>query len=527
MKKLFTLLVMTAMTLVVIAQSPQKMSYQFVVRDAGGVLKANQSVGIKISILQGSASGTVIYTETQTTTTNANGLVSIEIGGGTGFDAINWASGPYYMKTETDPSGGTSYTIVGTSQLLSVPYALYSNNAGAATETDPIFVASSAHGITGSNITNWNTAYGWGNHAGLYRPISWVPSWSDVTGKPAFATVATSGSYNDLSNKPTILNSQWITNGSNIYYSAGSVGIGMAPQDQKLEILGGTESYATFFNNTSGTTTEYDGLMIGTRAADNSAWFRNCENGADYFCTNNTTRLFIGADGRIGIGTEIPAGILNIKGNTNALYPTLLLTEIVDGYSRLTFKNTVNDTKNWTIAGWSTGSDNNSRLNFYYDNGVTGTNFMSIDGNGNVGIGTMTPGYKLTVNGTAWCSSGAWTGSDIRWKRNIKNLNNSLSDILELNAVSYDLKTDEFPEMGFETGKQIGLIAQDVEKIFPELVRTDNNGYKSVSYEKLSVLLVEGIKEQQKQIQDQQKEIDELKTLVKDLKSNQTDKGNR
>jgi hypothetical protein len=77
MKKLFTLLVMTAMTLVVIAQSPQKMSYQFVVRDAGGVLKANQSVGIKISILQGSASGTVIYTETQTTTTNANGLVSI------------------------------------------------------------------------------------------------------------------------------------------------------------------------------------------------------------------------------------------------------------------------------------------------------------------------------------------------------------------------------------------------------------------------------------------------------------------
>jgi hypothetical protein len=152
---------------------------------------------------------------------------------------------------------------------------------------------------------------------------------------------------------------------------------------------------------------------------------------------------------------------------------------------------------------------------------------MSITGIGNVGIGTTTPGYKLTVNGTAWCSSGTWTGSDIRWKKNIKDLNNSLSAILDLNPVSYDLKTDEFPQMGFETGKQIGLIAQDVEKIFPELVRIDNNGYKSVSYEKLSVLLVAGIKEQQQQIQNQQKEIDDLKTLVQDLIYNQTDKGNK
>jgi hypothetical protein len=131
-----------------------------------------------------------------------------------------------------------------------------------------------------------------------------------------------------------------------------------------------------------------------------------------------------------------------------------------------------------------------------------------------VGIGTDSPGYKLTVNGTAWCSSGAWTGSDIRWKKNITDINNALSGILSLQAVNYDLRTDEFPEMGFESGSQIGLIAQDVENIFPQLVKTDNNGFKAVAYDKLSAILVEGMKEQQKQIESQQKQIDELKALV-------------
>ncbi|MCJ7450032.1 MAG: hypothetical protein MUO72_20355 [Bacteroidales bacterium] len=108
MKKLFTLLIITAITINVFAQSPQKMSYQCVVRNASGALVTNQVVGIKISLLQGSTSGTAVYTEILTPTTNANGLVSIEIGGGTGFDLINWSAGPYFLKTETDPAGVTN-----------------------------------------------------------------------------------------------------------------------------------------------------------------------------------------------------------------------------------------------------------------------------------------------------------------------------------------------------------------------------------------------------------------------------------
>ncbi len=115
------------------AQTPQKMSYQAVVRDASNDLVTNQTVGIKISILQGSATGTPVYVETQTHITNANGLVSMQIGNGTvisgDFTTIDWANGPYFIKTETDPAGGTNYTVTGTSQLLSVPYALYAGKA--------------------------------------------------------------------------------------------------------------------------------------------------------------------------------------------------------------------------------------------------------------------------------------------------------------------------------------------------------------------------------------------------------------
>ncbi|MBC8344609.1 MAG: collagen-like protein [Bacteroidetes bacterium] len=89
---------------------------------------------MRISILQGTVSGTAVYVETQAPTTNDNGLVTIEIGAGTvvsgNFSTIDWTNGPYFIKTETDANGGTTYTITGTSQLLSVPYALYAKTSG-------------------------------------------------------------------------------------------------------------------------------------------------------------------------------------------------------------------------------------------------------------------------------------------------------------------------------------------------------------------------------------------------------------
>ena len=146
-KKIFTILAAVLLAVSVFAQSPEKMSYQAVVRDNSNNLVTSTEVGVQISILQGSATGTAVYVETQTPTTNANGLISIEIGGGVGFDAINWANGLYFIKTETDLTGGTTYTITGTSQLLSVPYALYAKTAESVAGTITTYsVGDFAHG---------------------------------------------------------------------------------------------------------------------------------------------------------------------------------------------------------------------------------------------------------------------------------------------------------------------------------------------------------------------------------------------
>ena len=114
------------------AQVPQRISYQAVMTDTADLPILNSPVGIRISILQGSPTGSPVYVETHTTTTNGNGLITLQIGGGSvvsgTFSSINWALGNYYVKTETDPNGGTSYSITGTSELLSVPYALYAVN---------------------------------------------------------------------------------------------------------------------------------------------------------------------------------------------------------------------------------------------------------------------------------------------------------------------------------------------------------------------------------------------------------------
>ena len=113
-------------------QAPQKMSYQAVIRNSNDSLLISTQVGMRISLVQGAPSGTVVFSETQTATTNANGLVSLQIGMGTAvsgtFACIDWAAGPYYVKTETDLNGGNNYTIISSNELLSVPYALFSAN---------------------------------------------------------------------------------------------------------------------------------------------------------------------------------------------------------------------------------------------------------------------------------------------------------------------------------------------------------------------------------------------------------------
>jgi hypothetical protein len=243
MKKVtITLLTFLLTATVGFAQAPQAFKYQAVARDGGGEVLANQYISLRVSIISGSADGSIVYTETHNARTTGLGLVNLNIGEGeyptSAFSEIDWGSGNHYINIEMDPDGGSSYIQMGTAQLLSVPYALYalrsgdgrgkgkndlweededsgniynenSGNVGVGTnfpdaqlhvvgtfkvvdgtegsgkvltsnalglaswadpnvlitETDPVFSTSAAFGILNTDITNWNDAFGWGDHA--------------------------------------------------------------------------------------------------------------------------------------------------------------------------------------------------------------------------------------------------------------------------------------------------------------------------------------------------------------------------
>ncbi|MEW7291037.1 Lcl domain-containing protein [Aquimarina sp. 2304DJ70-9] len=131
-KALLSFFAVTTIALSSFGQAPEGFKYQAVVRDAGNLILNNQAVGLQLTIQQGAIAGTAVYTETFTITTNAYGLVNLEIGSGTttdDFASIDWANGPYFIETAVDINGGTNFSVMGTSQLMSVPYALHANTA--------------------------------------------------------------------------------------------------------------------------------------------------------------------------------------------------------------------------------------------------------------------------------------------------------------------------------------------------------------------------------------------------------------
>ncbi len=292
MRMIFTLLVAMLVNSIVFAQAPQKMSYQAVIRDAGNALVTNRSIGMRISILQGVSA---VYVETQSATTNANGLVTFEIGGGTvvsgNFSTINWASGTYSIKTETDPLGGTNYSITGTSKLLSVPFALFSANgpqgvqgpagpqgltgpAGLTGATGPIGPSgvagpagpAGAKGTTGSTgltgpmgpigpagvtgpagltgVAGPAGAKGTTGTTGLTGPTGPI----GPTGTTGPAGILTSGS--SAGNTPFWNGTAWITNSSNIFNNGGSVGIGTVTPGFPLNFASALGDKISLYGNT-------------------------------------------------------------------------------------------------------------------------------------------------------------------------------------------------------------------------------------------------------------------------------------
>ena len=229
MNKIYLTIAVLIFSKFVIAQSPEKMSYQAVIRDVENNLISDREIGMQISILQGTTEGNAVYIETQNPITNENGLVSIEIGTGNSsynFSEIEWSIGPYYIKTETSPTGGSNYTITGVSQLLSVPYALFSKKAGTIQGLDDI--SSIADFFKGNGKININ-----GNRINIEGTETELPINNDndstnelqslqIIGNELTITSGNtvnlpqiesfSGDYNDLTNKPSRIDSANVAN---------------------------------------------------------------------------------------------------------------------------------------------------------------------------------------------------------------------------------------------------------------------------------------------------------------------------
>ena len=377
MKKLIAILAVVFITTSAFSQAPQFMSYQAVIRNSSNALIANTAVGMQISILQGSSSGTAVYVERQTPTTNVNGLATISIGSGSiltgSFASINWATGPYFIKTETDPAGGSAYGITGTSQLQSVPYALFAASTGASSSS----ISGTINRVikfTGTNTGGDSRLFDDGTNVGIGTITPTFPL--DVTGN--------TGTVGNFTN--TIQNADYFgvngTCNNTPYYGIGVTGIGgfkgvvgsatLAGIGSRIAVQGlaqnGASSNYGIYGNATGGATSYGVYGNATGATTNWAGFFE---GGNVYVQNN-----------MGIGTQVPEQNLSVNGGMNVDLASTNNGSLNPG-NGLSFGSASGE----GIASKRTSGGNQNGLDFY-----TGyNNRMCVTSNGYVGIGTTLP----------------------------------------------------------------------------------------------------------------------------------------
>jgi hypothetical protein len=266
--------------------------------------------------------------------------------------------------------------------------------------------------------------------------------------------------------------------------------------------MAATGSYNTFVGWGAGYGNEGSGnVFLGYRAGyaatgSNKLYIANGENASNMLICGDFSA------GNVGIGMTAPERKLHIKGEG----PRVLI-EASSGNPEVNFK-TAGDAAGeiWAIYKHSIAED----LRFYQN----GDRVTIQNGTGNVGIGTTNPGtYKLYVNGEAYATLG-WTPSDARLKTDLRPIGDALAKVLELKGLSFLWRTGEFPDRSLPGGRHYGLIAQDVEKVLPEVVKDGADGEKAVAYSELIPVLVESIKELKAETDELRAENTELRARL-------------
>ena len=494
MKKLLllTLLFFSAASFGLFAQSPEAMNYQAVARDGSGNLLANSSMDVRLGIYSGAGGATLEYEETHTVTTNAYGLFSLKIGTGTvtsgTFTTIGWDGDEHHLKVEVD--NGSGYVDLGTSELVSVPYSLHATTAEKATQTNltDLMDVNAPTPVNGQ-VLSWDG-------------LNWVPA-SDAGG-------------------------QWTKTGNNIFYDQGYVGIGVTNPTVGLDIASAAGyGSAVALNNTGG------GLEWRLTSWTDGT-FRLVKTSGTTF----SAMVVEPVDGYIGIGTSTPdqplsvhtsSGISYIRVSDNTTGPASGLRMGMSGSGNAYI---INDEAAKSLSFGTVGTSQ-MRIN---DLGHVGINELTPDmmlhvkqdaSNKGIriehqsttdywenGVGTTTKNYKFYYNNLfrADISSvdGSYTqSSDRALKRDIRPMESVLDKVAQLEPATYHYIDNKDTDP-----RSTGFVAQEVEPIFPDLVRDTDEGYKGLVYDGFAVISIKAIQELTEQMKEMQKEIDALKKAL-------------
>jgi hypothetical protein len=227
--------------------------------------------------------------------------------------------------------------------------------------------------------------------------------------------------------------------------------------------------------------------------------------GSDKFIVANgsdTSDVLIYGDfstGRVGLGTMEPERHLHIKG----VNPRILI-EANSLAPEMNFKH-ADDPSSDTWAVYKDGTTDD--LRFYQD----GDRIWLQGGTGHMGLGHDPGAYRLYVQGTAY-ATGTWATSDLRFKKDIEDIGGAIDKVMNLRGVSFLWRRDEYMEKNFDPGRHYGVIAQETQRVLPEVVREGPNGEQAVAYTQIVPVLIEAIKAQQARIEDLESRLAELES---------------
>ncbi|AXT54264.1 hypothetical protein D1815_00365 [Aquimarina sp. AD1] len=457
MKKLFISLCLLIITTSIYAQAPEKLSYQAIIRDASDALVINASISVQISIVQGSATGTTVYSEVHNPMTNFTGVVSLLIGDGTvvsgSLNGIDWGSDSYFIRTETDPAGGTNYNIVGTSQLLSTSFGLTSKNTDRALSIDYNNLTNTPTTITTeqSDKVNFLSIT---SAVDLNQILTTVSVNTAKTSFPGFGT--TTGTAFDII---------WSKIGDHVYYDTAKVGIGFTDATAFGNAVLGVKDGITLSNMNDEVAQATPGSLFYEGSAkgfmfyyDNTGTLKSLGTGDITFNTRNN--VFIEESivkNRVAIGDDVMTG-MDFGEND-----MILSDDTIGIWFRDTSVSASFPTNDWVIK-INDISDNGENYFAVLDTTANRIPFrvmagapdksLEINANGNINVGNLIPTEKIEVDGSVAATSFVGSGANLT---NLTGTGTATTSNIGSTTIGADNDADTNGSIIFETEQNIRM----------------------------------------------------------------------